>query len=257
MSQTIKHYTTSQAREEFQQPQIVGDFDELSSRAADIGMVINGKKTQLLVISPPNGCMTSAIAATRNGDTISSVNTMKLVGFTFGSSPSAEAHVAAIGEKYGRKKWMLHHLRDSGFAGKHLYKLYCCYVRSVIEYCSPVYHSLLTQGQELYLERLQRHALRVCFGYHRPVEEWMQHHNIATLKDRRIRRCDKFIRKASTNPRFGPAWLPPRVSTQHDLRMRCKVQETQARSLRRFNSPLSFLRRRANQIGLIPEVWNR
>ena len=240
MSQSVKHFTTSRTVEVFQQPQIVGDFDELSSRAADIGMAINGKKTQLLVISPPNGCTTSATAATRNGDTISSVDTMKLVGFTFGSSPCAGAHVAAIGDKYGMKKWMLYHLRDSGFRGEDLYKLYCCYVRSVIEYCSPVYNSLLNQGQEVYLERLQRHALRVCFGYDRPVEDWMQQHNISTLKDRRVRRCDKFIRKASKNPRFGPTWLPPRVSIKQGLRARRGIQETQARSLRRFNSPFVF-----------------
>ena len=255
MSQSVKHYTTGRTVEVFQQPQIVGDFDELSSRAAEIGMAINGKKTQLLVISPPNGCMTGATAATRSGDTISSVDTMKLVGFTFGSSPGAGAHVAAIGDKYGTKKWMLYHLRDSGFKGEDLYKLYCCFVRSVIEYCSPIYHSLLTQNQEVYLERLQRHALRVCFGYDRPVEEWMQQHNISTLKDRRVRRCDKFIRKASKNPWFGPVWLPPRVGINQGLRARRGIQETQARSLRRFNSPLSYLRRRANQIGIIPEVW--
>ena len=36
-----------------------------------------------------------------------------------------------------------------------------------------------------------------------------------------------------------------------DLRSRREVQETQALSLRRFNSPLSYLRRRANQIGVV------
>lgn len=35
---------------------------------------------------------------------------------------------------------MLYHLHYIGFKGTHFYKLYCCYVRSMIEYCSPVYH---------------------------------------------------------------------------------------------------------------------
>ena len=255
MTEAVRHCTTRQTVEEFLQPKVGGDFDELSDRAAEIGMVINAKKTQLLVISPPNGCATRASLATRDGHTIESVDAMRLVGFTFGSSPGAGAHVEAIGEKYRKKKWMLYHLRNAGFSGDHLYRLYCCYVRSVIEYCSPVYHPLLTQGQETDLERLQRHALRVCFGYDRPVDEWMQENNIATLKARRITQSDKFIRKAAANPVFGPTWFQPRPDTTHDLRTRRVVQETQTRTLRRFNSPLAFLRRRANQIGVVPEVW--
>ena len=82
MSVAVRHCTTSRTEEEFQQLPIAGDLDELSDRASEIGMVINGKKTQLLVVSPPNGCNTKATIATRTGDTISSVDKMKLVGFT-------------------------------------------------------------------------------------------------------------------------------------------------------------------------------
>ena len=63
---------------------------------------------------------------------------------------------------------------------------------------------MLTQGQEDYLVRLQRHALRICFAYDRPDEEWKDHFNISTLKERRIRKCDSFIMKVAANPLFGP-----------------------------------------------------
>ena len=242
ISEATRHYTTARTIEEFHQPAIAGDMDELTCRAEEIGMAIHGKKTQLLVISPANGCHTTATIATAAGDSIVAVEELKLVGFTFGSSPGAGAHVATIGEKYKKKKWMLYHLRDAGFKGTHLYKLYCCYVRSVIEYCSPVYHPLLTQAQEVYLERLQRHALRVCFGYNTPIEDAMHQHNISTLKDHRVRRCDAFLKKAAASPRFGPAWFQQRSEVGMDLRSRREVRETQASSLRWFNSPLSYLR---------------
>ena len=100
------------------------------------------------------------------------------------------------------------------------------------------------------------HALRVCFWSDRPVEEWMEQYAISTLKDRRIRRCDSFIRKAAANPRFGPIWFPPRGEQSMSLRSRREIQETQATTARRFNSPLAFLRRRANAIGVIPEAWD-
>ena len=63
---------------------------------------------------------------------MASVDKMKLVGFTFGSAPGAGAHVEAIEEKYKTKKWMLYHLRDAGFRGLQLFKLYSCFVRSVL-----------------------------------------------------------------------------------------------------------------------------
>ena len=135
------------------------------------------------------------------------VDELRLVGFTFGSAPNANAHVSSLVERYRRKKWMLYHLRDAGFKGDNLFILYAWYVRSIIEYCSPVYHSLLTAGQEDQLERLQRHAIRVCYGYEVPVEVHMEASEISTLKARRIKRMDKFIRKAASNQRFSD-WFP-------------------------------------------------
>ena len=146
MSRAVRHCTTTKTTEEFQDLALTGDFDVLTERAVEIGMAINEKKTQLLVISPTNGCRTTAVMATRTGGSVSSVDEMKLVGFTVGSSPGAGARVVALEEKCKRKKRMLYHLRDAGFRGPQLFKLYCCYVRSVFEYCSPVYHTMLTQG---------------------------------------------------------------------------------------------------------------
>lgn len=134
-----------------------------------------------------------------------------------------------------KKKWMLHHLSEAGFKGQHLYKLYCCYIRSIIEYGSPVYHSLLNGAQELRLERLQRHALRVCFGYHRPIKEVMGELGISTLKDRRGRRCDNFIRKAAKNPRFADAWFP---EASHPLQP--EKQKTRAGNSSKFGEVLQI-----------------
>ena len=53
LSSAVRHCTTGTTVEEFWQLAVAGDFNKLSRRAEDIGMAINGSKTQLLVISPP------------------------------------------------------------------------------------------------------------------------------------------------------------------------------------------------------------
>ena len=226
------------------------DFETLNGRAEDIGMKINAKKTQLLVISPPNGYVHSASIESGSA-VVHSVERLKLVGFTLGNRPDAGEHVRAIEDKIRRKVWMLFKLRSAGIRGVLLYKLYCCYLRSIIEYCSVVYHSMLTGRQAWDLERLQRLAVRVCFGTDDETDVIMAANAIDTLEERRARRCDAFLRKAFFHPRFGTEWFPQRSDVRMTLRERRMVEETRATSNRRFNSPLAFLKRRANDLGLV------
>ena len=130
-----------------------------------------------------------------------------------------------------------------------LFRLYCCFVRSVIEYCSPVYHSMLTVGQSKELERMNRQAVRICFGYETTVEEICEHHGIETLEQRRIRRLDSFIVKALGNERFKASWFHVRPETGHHLQIARKFLETKCKTKRLYNSPLNFIIRRANDLG--------
>ena len=174
---------------------------------------------------------------------------MRLVGFTFGDKPDASMHVAQIRERFGARIWMLYHLRRAGFRNRQLYRLYCCYLRTVIEYCAVVYHSMLTRGQEDDLERLHRQAIRTCYGNDVDVGRVMECEEIETLPDRRARRCNGFISKAATNPSFSD-WFRERPASRHWLRRRRNVFEPRASTTRMFNSPLSYIRRRAKQLGL-------
>ena len=250
LTEATRHFTTGATTEVFEALELERDFHQLSERAGDIGMRINARKTQLLVISPNNGCVTSATISAGGGPPIPSVDKMRLVGFVFGTRPSAGPHVDSIAEVYKRKKWMLYHLRAAGIKGRQLYRLYCCYVRSSIEYCSVVYHPMLNRGQEEQLEGIQRHALRICFGATGDLDERMAENSVETLKARRERRCDAFIRKAWNNPRFGPKWFTRREAVPWNIRRRREIREPTAATQRRFKSPLAFMQRRANELRL-------
>ena len=243
------HLSAGTTRAHFDNLALEGDLKLLGERAEDMNMKINTKKTQLLLINPQNSMLSSASISTWGGESVSSIDSHKLVGFTFGNKPGAAAHLVYIGDRFRRRIWMIFHLRKAGFRGRTLYRLYCVYLRSIVEYCSVAYHGMLTTEQELELERLHRLAIKVCFGFGLPTDQTMAEHGIESLKDRRARRRNAFLRKALRNPRFA-AWFPPRDGIRRPLRRRREVQEIRATTNRRSNSPLAFLRRRANKHGL-------
>lgn len=225
------------------------DFIALDSRARDINMKINTKKTQLLVIGPSNGYAHSAALRVGEGDEILSVDKLKLLGFTFGSKPGVGDHVEAVKDRFMRKIWMLYRLRNAGFRERPLHRLYCWYFRTAVEYCSVVYHPMLTVEQENELEKLNRLAASICFGSDLPTDDIMALNGIESLKERCIRKCDAFLRKALASPRFGPSWFPRSLGTRTGLRVTREIRELRSMTNRRYNSPLEFLRRRANDLG--------
>ena len=250
MDRVVRHCTAAKTLESLVGLPLGPVMDELSNRSTAFGMKINAKKTQLLVVSPPNECITSAAFQTGN-EAIKSCDRMKLVGFHFHSKPDAGAHVAELRVKFRKKIWMLYHLREFGVRGRNLYRLYCCYVRAILEYCAPLFHSLLTHGQVEILEKMNRLAVRICFGFDNPVETTMAQHGIKTLEAaRRIRRCDGFLHKAFANPMFAHRWFRQRPTEGPSLRNRRETAETRATTIRYHNAPLPFLRRRANELGL-------
>ena len=249
MSAAVRHVTTGVTDELLSGLELESAMLNLERDATNIGMAINRKKTQLLVISPPNGCNTRAILNIGE-EQIHSQARLKLVGFTFCEKPDASEHVEQIRERFRVRVWMMYHLKRAGFKGRGLYRLYCCYLRTVIEYCSVVYHSLLTAGQSEDLERIHRQAIRICYGTENQTRDIMATEGIETLGTRRERRCDVFIRKIACNPQFSGRWFRGRPNAGHDLRRRREIFEPRAGTARWFNSPLSFLRRRANQLGI-------
>ena len=87
MEEAVRHCTTAATEETFKNLLLERDMKTLKKRAEEIGMRINEKKTQLLVISPNNDCNTGARLRAGPDAVIASAGTLKLVGFTFGSTP--------------------------------------------------------------------------------------------------------------------------------------------------------------------------
>ena len=219
----------------------------IEGRASEIGMQVNCAKTQLLMVSPPNGYCNNAYVRLGGKEIVSSAS-LKLLGFVFGADPTVDLHVKEIKRKFRARFWALIYLRKAGFKNKELFDLYCVFVRPIIEFCSVVYHSLLTAQQAEELERLQRQAIKLSYGWDRSYQEICASQNIQTLEERRKLAVDRFVCKAAENPRFAEQWFPLRMEAGHEIRDRRIFHETCARTERYHKSPLANMRRRANDL---------
>ena len=91
---------------------------------------------------------------------------------------------------------MLHKLYSFAVPVSDLVEIYILYIRSILETSAVVWHSSLTKGQELELERIQKVALRIILK-HRYVsyDQALKLCGLSTLKDRRTELCLTFARK--------------------------------------------------------------
>ena len=228
-------------------PQSEHIFKEIASRAAQLNMKVNEEKTQVLCIP---AAASSQVESYINANTkrISSGNSLKILGFWFGSTPGVELHVASLEEKFRSRLWSLRHLKRSGMSVSDMETIYLTVIRPVLDFASVGYHSLLTKDQEERLEKLQRRALKVIHGVGSSYSDILENNSMEKLSERRERMFVKFAVKSSKNPRISSKWFPERPPCQHDIRNQNKFIEYHARTDRLQKSPLFQLRKRLNEL---------
>ena len=76
---------------------------------------------------------------------------------------------------------------------------YCCSIRSVLEYCAPVYHHALPAYLSEELERVQKRVIKIL-APHLSYSEALTIFGLTKLKDRRSNACVKFFTDITNNP---------------------------------------------------------
>ena len=122
------------------------------------------------------------------------------------------------------------------------------FIRPAIEFCSLVYHPLLTVAQSNNIEHMQKQVVKLAYGWDADYETVCAAKGIDTLKKRREDYIDRFIAKTMENTRFADPWFPLRDPDVRGIRGRRSFVESRARTTRYYNSPLSYMRRRANDM---------
>ena len=87
-------------------------------------------------------------------------------------------------------------------AEPYLLDVYKLYIRSILEYCSVVWHSTLTVTQNKDIENIQKLCLKIIFGEdYSGYQHALKLTELDRLNDRRHERCLKFGLKSLLHPK--------------------------------------------------------
>ena len=170
---------------------------------------------------------------TEKGEKLTTTDELKILGFRFGSRPNCTAHVDGIKRSFRGRYWLLIHLKQHHFSEEELLTAYKSMIRPLAEYCSVVFHSMLTDQQDEQIERLQSTALRYIYGYGPSYTAMREMSGLTTLRNRKVAACDKFARACAASPRFGD-WFSEARATR--TRHKAPYLEQYAKCERLFNS---------------------
>ena len=82
-----------------------------------------------------------------------------------------------------------------GIKKERLKDVYTSIMRSILEYSVPAYNSQLTQFQKNLLEKIQKRALRLIYGFDKTYEAFLDESKLETLETRREKLFKKFAQK--------------------------------------------------------------
>ena len=125
--------------------------------------------------------------------------------------------------------------------------VYKSMIRPVAEYCSSVYHSLITKSDSLELDRLQMQALKGIFGWRLSYAELLSKSGLERLDVRREAAFNYLAKKMSESSRFS-CLFPLNPERRAGLRVLEKYKVYHARTERYLNSPLNRMRRFLNEL---------
>ena len=86
-------------------------------------------------------------------------------------------------------------------------EIYNTVLRSAVEYCAIVYHSMIPVALSEKLESIQKQALRIIYGWNTNIEAVMAAKGIDTLEKRRDSAILSFALKNENKERYGKRWF--------------------------------------------------
>ena len=169
------------------------------------------------------------------------VEESKLLGVVISSDLSWSANTSYMISRANKKLWFLRRLKTLGAEDNDLKDVYIKQIRSILEYAAPVWHSSLTVGDSMAIERIQKSALRIILSHrYQSYATALIYLEMEPLYLRRDRLCMKFARKCLSSNKFSQ-WFKPDKKISVTRQQNKKFCHVLSRTVRYEKSPLSYL----------------
>ena len=249
MRDCLLHYSTKKPRKILRARGCEYKYGIVKENGNALRLKLNPEKTQLMCFTGNKMCEISCHASVENKK-LESSKSLKILGFHFDGQLNVNAQIVNLIKKFNSSVWSIVHLKRNKLNEETLVRVYKSMIRPIIEYSANVYHSMLSAEQNIMIERCQRKAMKIIYGFGRSYEDAIKEAGLETLRERRGVLFDKFCVKMSRSERFSKKWLPTREIDENErvLRKRNHYLEFRATSARLYNSPVFNMRRVLNRI---------
>ena len=179
------------------------------------------------------------------GHLLEQVHQARLLGVIISDDLTWKANTDHIVKKAFKRMSILTNLFKFSVPQQELVHIYTLYIRSVVEQACIVWHSAITKGESLDIERVQKVALRVILSTnYTSYEDALKSCNLKTLSERRSELSLRFAKKCIKNPKTADIF--PLNNPQRRTRLTEKFEVTYANTERLARSAVPFMQRLLN-----------
>ena len=212
----VDDLTILESRHYNQQSQMQLQINSFNSWSLSNNMKLNPKKCSVMTIS----FMKQPIEQTFHIDatTLNTASVVKVLGIYIQQNLKWDTQVKEMLKNCNRRLFMLRTLKHFNLPLSDLVTIYTGFVRPILEYCAPVFHSNLTKKQTIDIERIQKRACKIILSFnYSTYDNALATCNITSLEERREKLCLDFALNLEKHPVFS-SWLPVQRKVGLNLR---------------------------------------
>ena len=220
--------------------QVQKQLTELSEYAKENEMRVNKRKTKVMLFNTARKhVFTPALQISEEMLEVS--EEMKLLGVKITNDLKWNSNTQYITNKAYSRLWMIRRLKKLGANSKELVDCYTKQARSVLEYCSVVWHPGLSEINRLDIERVQKTVWAIILGKkYTSYQAALATLGLERLDSRRDSLSLKFAKKAVKSEKFS-SWFVKDKNVQNTRRKIQTVKKAQFRTARLQKSALPYL----------------
>lgn len=219
-------------------PILQQEIDNINQWSTANNMKLNVKKTKEFTVSFLKN-QPSLEPLVINNQPLEMLPTTKFLGVYLSSNLKWTTHIDYVCSKASKRLYALRTLRRNGVHPRDLRSVYCYFIRPVLEYACPVWHSSLPLFLKDQVEHIQRRAAKIIcpnLSYCESLEKL----ELPTLLDRRESLCKSFYKNNSDTASKLFELLPKPVQHKYNLRNARKIPRFRSRTKRFSDSCLPY-----------------